>query len=74
MVSADVRVRTGLGFTFLVLLVLKVPDDLTEEATVLVAELLVRSHVGSPEPRTEMCRRSGKRKYVPRGFGRRMES
>jgi hypothetical protein len=65
MVSADVCVRTGRGSTFLVLLVLEVSDDLTEEATVLVTELLVLSHVGRPEPRTEMCRRSGKRKCVP---------
>jgi hypothetical protein len=40
---------------------------LAEEAAVLVAQLLIRGHVGCPERRSEVCRRLGNEKCVLRG-------
>lgn len=67
MVSLDVRAGMGRDSTFLVLFILEMADYLAEEAAVLVAQLLVRSHVGCPERCSEECRRLGKRTCVLRG-------
>lgn len=66
MVSVHARVQAGGDSTFFVLFVLKVSDDLSEQAAVLVAQLLVCSHVGRREPGAEVCHRSGKPKCVLR--------
>lgn len=62
MVSVDLRAWWDLRSTFLVLLVLKMSHYLTESVAVLIAELLVCSHGGCPEPCSEMCRDLGEAK------------